>query len=135
LNSLIQNFQRLYQAIGANDKATFDVRNAEARRAKNAQSKEELQRKIDGDCAETVTGNTGPCKLSNCTICGHDYHTPNKLTESYLQKVEKALGASNRNDIGSQKLLSSVPLRGEQRPTSTNLNDYLLNPVYIFQYF
>ena len=139
LNSLIQKLlgkedvgQFSKRLFGANDKATFDIINAEKRKAKNAQRKEELQREIDGDCAETVAEDSGPCQLSNCTICGHDYQTPNKLTEEYLQKVEKALGASKRDDEESQNLLLSVPLLREQRPTSTNLNDYLRSPVYIF---
>jgi hypothetical protein len=118
--------------FGANDEGTFDVRNAEARRAKNAQRKEELQREIDGDCVETEVGETGPCQFSKCTTCGDDYHTPNELTKVYLRNVEKALSASNRGDIESQKLLKSVPLRTEQRPTSTNLDDYVRSPVYIF---
>jgi hypothetical protein len=118
------------KCFGANDKGTFDVINAEARRAKKTQRKEELQREDDGDCAEAE--NTGRCQFINCTTCGQDFRSPNKLTKAYLEKVVTALSASNRDDVSSQKFLSSVPLRREQRPTSTNLGDYLLAPVYIF---
>jgi hypothetical protein len=138
LNSLIQNHlgkkdvgQFSKRLFGANNKATFDVINAEKRRAKNAQRKEELQREIDGDCAETVAEDTGPCQLSNCTICGHDYQTPNKLTEEYLQKVEKALGASKRDDVESQKLLLSVPLRREQMMLLLNHSYHMTIMLYL----
>jgi hypothetical protein len=75
--------------FGANDEATFDIINAEKRKAENAQRKEELQREIDGDCDETVAEDAGPCQLSNCTFCGRDYQTPNRLTKENLQKSKK----------------------------------------------
>jgi hypothetical protein len=105
--------------FGANDEATFDIINAAKRKAENAQRKEELQRKIDSDRHETVAEDAGSCQLSNCTTCGRDYQTPNRLTKEYLQKIEKALGASKRNDEKSQKLILSVPLLTEKKATST----------------